>query len=634
MSDFIKHECGIVIIRLLKPLSYYREKYGTYFYGVEKTLQIVQKMKNRGQDGAGIASIKFDMEPGYKYMSRLRSNKANSIEALVSGVKKSIDSRENFLKEKNKEDATPDEIKEKMSFVGELFMGHVRYGTHGNQNIESVHPSLRVNNWKSRNLLMAGNFNLTNVDKIFESLIKLGQHPKENSDSVTIMENLGHFLDEEVVEKYRIFKKQGYSKVEASQMIESTLDLQKVLKRASKKWDGGYVMGGLLGHGDCFVLRDPKGIRPVYVFRDDEILVACSERAPIQTCLSAPFEKIMPLEPGCALVCKRDGDISINKIRKKKREYTLCSFERIYFSRSNDKDIYRERKMLGKLLTNEVLESVNYDFEKTVYSFIPNSSESAFYGLIDGLNEFLNEKRKALFLQKEKVEQKEFEKWYSASPKIEKTVFKEITMRTFISTEKGRHRMVNNAYDINYGGIKEGENVVLIDDSIVRGTTLKQSILKIVDEQKPKKIVIVSSAPQIKYPDCYGINMPKFSELAAFKAMVELHIQDNREDEIHKVYKKCIDQNDLENNQLVNFVQELYANYTDLQISNQIAKTVSSELKAEVQIIFQTIENLHKSCPEHKGDWYFSGNYPTKGGNRMVNMAFIDFYEKEYNKTS
>ena len=625
MSDAIKHECGIALLRLKKPLSFYKEKYGTAFYGIQKMYLLMEKQHNRGQDGAGFASIKLDVDPGERYISRVRSNDAQPIQDVFAQINDRIN-EELLAHPEFAEDV--DKQKKHLPYIGELFLGHVRYGTFGKNSIESVHPFLRQNNWMHRNLIVAGNFNMTNVKELFSSLVELGQHPKEMADTVTVMEKIGHFLDDEVTELYQECKNNGLSKQEASPVIAEKLDVAKILKRASKGWDGGYAMAGLFGHGDAFVFRDPAGIRPAYYYDDDEILVVASERPVIQTVFNVPFEKVQELQPGHAVIIKKNGQVTeeeiIVPVIKK-----ACSFERIYFSRGSDAEIYRERKKLGKLVLPAVLQAIDNDTDNTVFSYIPNTAETSFYGMVEAAQDFLNQRKNQYILDNQKTLTKEkLEEILSVKIRTEKIAIKDAKLRTFITEDSSRDDLVAHVYDVTYGVIKPTDNLVIIDDSIVRGTTLKMSIIKMMDRLNPKKIVVVSSAPQIRYPDCYGIDMAKLEGLVAFKAALALLKERNLYSIVDSVYEKCKAQENLVDAEVVNFVTEIYAPFTPEEISSKIAQMLCfSDIKAQVEIIFQTVENLHQACPKNLGDWYFTGDYPTPGGNRVVNRAFINFYE-------
>jgi amidophosphoribosyltransferase len=625
MSDALKHECGIALLRLKKPLEFYKEKYGTAFYGIQKMYLLMEKQHNRGQDGAGFASIKLDVAQGERYISRVRSNKSQAIQDVFAQINERIND------ELNSHPEYQDNVslqKANIPYIGELFLGHVRYGTFGKNSLESVHPFLRQNNWMHRNLILAGNFNMTNVTELFNSLVELGQHPKEMADTVTVMEKIGHFLDDEVTDLYQECKNNGLSKREASPVIAEKLDLAKILKRASKGWDGGYAMAGLLGHGDAFVFRDPAGIRPAYFYEDDEIIVVASERPVIQTVFNVAFDKVQELQPGNALIIKKNGTVSQQEIITPTIK-KACSFERIYFSRGSDAEIYQERKELGKLILPAVLQAIENDTDNTVFSFIPNTAETSFYGMIEAANDFLNQRKNQFILNNRKVLTKEkLEEILSVKIRTEKIAIKDAKLRTFITEDSSRDDLVAHVYDVTYGVIKPTDNLVIIDDSIVRGTTLKKSILKMMDRLNPKRIVVVSSAPQIRYPDCYGIDMAKLEGLIAFQAAIELLKERNSYHIVDNVYKKCKSQENIKDADVVNYVTEIYAPFSDTEISKKIAELLHPEdINAEVKIIFQTVENLHIACPKNLGDWYFTGDYPTPGGNRVVNKAFMNFYE-------
>ena len=625
MSDALKHECGIAQIRLLKPLEFYKEKYGSAFYGVNKMYLMMEKQHNRGQDGAGFASIKLNTEPGERYISRLRSNAAQPIQDIFAQINERINS------ELSEHPEYVDDValqKKNIPYIGELFLGHVRYGTFGKNSIESVHPFLRQNNWMHRNLIVAGNFNMTNVFQLFDNLVELGQHPKERADTVTVMEKIGHFLDDEVRKLYKKLKKEGYTKVEASPLIADRLNVAKILRKSAKNWDGGYAMAGLLGHGDSFVLRDPAGIRPAYYYQDEEVVVVASERPVIQTVFNVKFEDVKELEPGHAIITKMSGEVSVKEILEP-LERKACSFERIYFSRGSDAEIYKERKMLGRLLMPEVLKSIDHDTINTVFSFIPNTAETSFYGMVEAAQDELNkQKNEAILSEKETLTDQRLQQILAHKLRTEKVAIKDVKLRTFITEDSSRDDLVAHVYDVTYGVVKESDNLVIIDDSIVRGTTLKKSIIKMLDRLNPKQLVVVSSAPQIRYPDCYGIDMARLEGLVAFRAALELLKDAGKYDLIEEVYKKCKLQEHLEDKDVKNFVKEIYEPFTDQEISDKIAELLSEpEVKTKVKIIYQTVENLHKACPKHLGDWYFTGDYPTFGGNRVVNRAFINFYE-------
>jgi amidophosphoribosyltransferase len=626
MSDSIKHECGIAMLRLRKPMEFYIKKYGTWSYGLQKMYLMMEKQHNRGQDGAGLAGIKLDVPPGNRYIFRQRSNLANPIKEIFGFIYEDIDkvSRSNI---ENIND--PGFIKEKVPFACDIYLGHLRYGTYGNYNIDYVHPVSRENNWKSRNLVMAGNFNLTNVGEVFSSLVTLGQNPVDFSDTVTILENVGHRLDEENERLFRKFKDEGYSKKEISPLIERDLDVASVLRKASRNWDGGYAMAGMLGHGDAFVMRDPAGIRPAYYYIDDEVIVVASERPVIQTIFNVRTNKVKELPPAGALIIKASGKASLEKIREE-TELRKCSFERIYFSRGTDKDIYKERKKLGEILATRVLKAVDYDLDHTVFSYIPNTAESAFYGLIKGVEDYLNHVKIDHILSRGKyLSREELEKIIRQRPRVEKIAVKDAKLRTFIAEDKGRDDLVGHVYDVTYGVIKRGvDYLVVIDDSIVRGTTLKKSIIRILDRLDPKKIIIVSSSPQLRYPDCYGIDMAKLGDFIAFKAAVELLKDTGKEQMLKTVYQKALKELKKPVEKIKNVVREIYKPFTTEEISAKISSMLKSEeIKSEVEIVFQSIEGLHEACPGHTGDWYFTGNYPTPGGNKVVNQSFINYME-------
>jgi len=625
MSDKLNHECGIAFLRLKKPLEYYKEKYGSAFYGIQKMYLLMEKQHNRGQDGAGFASIKLDMQPGERYISRLRSNDQQPIADIFAQINGRISDELKLHPEWNDD---IDELKRHVPYIGEVFLGHVRYGTFGKNSIESVHPFLRQNNWMHRNLIVAGNFNLTNVTQLFNSLIELGQHPKEMADTVTVMEKIGHFLDDEVTDLYQECKEEGLSKREASAVIAERLNVQRILKRASKGWDGGYAMAGLFGHGDAFVFRDPAGIRPAFFYEDDEVVVVASERPVIQTVFNVDHEFVKELTPGHALIVKKDGSVSEQEILPR-LPYKACSFERIYFSRGSDVEIYKERKELGRLVLPQVLEAIDKDTDNTVFSYIPNTAETSFFGLTEAARDFLNKRKNQHILDhRHTLTEETLAELLSVKIRMEKIAIKDAKLRTFITEDSSRDDLVAHVYDVTYGVVKPTDNLVIIDDSIVRGTTLKMSIIKMMDRLKPKKIVIVSSAPQIRYPDCYGIDMAKLEGLVAFKAALELLKERNLNHIIEETYAKCKAQENLPDTEVVNHVVDIYKPFADQEISDKIAEMLHSDgINAEVKIIFQTVENLHKACPKNLGDWYFTGDYPTPGGNRVVNRAFMNFYE-------
>ena len=624
MSEQIKHECGIALIRLLQPLEYYQYKYGSWRYGLNKLYLLMEKQHNRGQDGAGVACVNFDLPPGQKFISRRRSAENAAINDVFRRISADFKKHERKNPERIKDAIW---AKENLPFAGELYMGHLRYGTYGKNKLDNVHPVMRENNWKSRNLVLAGNFNLTNVKEQFYKLIELGQHPKDFSDTVTILEKIGHFLDQENQRLFDEFKTDGHSNIEISLMIADKLDVAQILSEASKRWDGGYVIGGLMGHGDAFVYRDPWGIRPGFYYMDDEIVVAASERPVIQTVMNVPAEKVHEIDPGHAVIIKKNGKVSLDQIRKP-REKKSCSFERIYFSRGSDKDIYRERKKLGGLLTPDILKAIDYDVDNTVFSFIPNTAETAFYGMIRGIENHMNEEKAKMLLEgngnltPEKIDQ-----ILCHRPRIEKIAVKDIKLRTFISQDEGRDDLVGHVYDITYDTLRRGkDNLVVIDDSIVRGTTLKRSILKILDRLEPKRIIVVSSSPQLRYPDCYGIDMAKLGDFVAFQAAIALLKETGRESVINEVYKRSVEQASKPKEEIVNYIKMIYEPFTYEQVSQKVGELLKSkDVNAEVKIVYQTVENLHEACPEHLGDWYFTGDYPTPGGNMVVNTSFINY---------
>ena len=625
MSDALKHECGIALIRLLKPLEYYKEKYGTAFYGVNKMYLMMEKQHNRGQDGAGFASIKLNVSPGERYISRVRSNDAQPIQDIFAQINERIN-LEFSQHPEYKDDVAAQ--KKNIPYIGELLLGHVRYGTFGINSVENVHPFLRQNNWMHRNLIIAGNFNMTNTNELFDNLIKLGMHPKEKADTVTVMEKIGHFLDDAVRKLYKKAKAKGLNKQEASPYIAENLNVAKILRKSAADWDGGYAMAGLLGHGDSFVLRDPAGIRPVYFYQDDEVIVVASERPAIQTVFNVPFDEVKELEPGKAIIIKKDGSMKIKEILAP-LERRSCSFERIYFSRGSDAEIYQERKMLGKLIMPKILKAIDYDTENSVFSFIPNTAETSFYGMMEAAQDELNkQKNDAILKEKGSLTAERLQQIQAHKIRTEKIAIKDVKLRTFITDDSSRDDLVAHVYDVTYGVVKSNDNLVIIDDSIVRGTTLKKSILKMLDRLNPKKIVVVSSAPQIRYPDCYGIDMARLEHLVAFQAALSLHKDRGTYGIVDEIYHKCKEQVTLEDISVINHVKKLYAPFTDEEISHKIAEIISNEnIKAQVKLIFQSVDDLHKACPKNLGDWYFTGNYPTAGGNRVVNRAYINFYE-------
>ena len=625
MSDPIKHECGIVLLRLLKPMSYYIEKYGSPFYGINKMYLLMQKQHNRGQDGAGFLSIKFDPEPGNPYIFRRRSVENQPIQDIFGQISRKINKK---MKNNPKYKDNLELAAEELPYVGNVYLGHLRYGTYGKNKIENCHPFLRANNWMHKNLIIAGNFNMTNVDELFETLINLGQHPKEKADTITILERTGHFLDEEVNKVWFDLKSQGYSKKEGSPMIMEKLDIANMLRRSAKKWDGGYSIAGMVGHGDSFVLRDPNGIRPCFYYIDDEVAVVTSERPVIQTAFKVDIDEIKELDPGHAIIIKKNGKISFEQIREP-QEKLSCSFERIYFSRGNDADIYNERLELGKQVTNQVINSIAGDLDNTVFSFIPNTAEVAFYGLLKGMEDYQKRIQIDEIIERNgSLSDEDLGKILEKRVRLEKIAIKDAKLRTFITEDSSRDDLVSHIYDVTYGTIKPTDTLVVLDDSIVRGTTLQKSIIRILDTLKPKKIIVVSSAPQIRYPDCYGIDMAKLGDFIAFRAAIELLKEQGKEEVIEEVYKKCKVSVSLPEYDGVNYVKGIYDLFTDDEISKKVAQLIREEtINAEVEVIFQTVEHLHIACPNHKGDWYFTGNYPTASGMRVVNRAFINYYE-------
>ncbi|MCX6242566.1 MAG: amidophosphoribosyltransferase [Bacteroidetes bacterium] len=626
MSDFIHHECGIALVRLLKPIEYYLAKYGTAFYGLNKLHLLMEKQHNRGQDGAGVAAIKFDLEPGNRFIHRLRSRDQSPIQDIFSKIGEKL---------KDIEDRNPQNLldvpwlKQNMDFLGELYLGHLRYGTFGKNSVRSLHPFVRENNWLTKNLVVAGNFNLTNVDELFNKLIDLGQYPIETSDTITILEKIGHFLDEENEELYWKFREQGYKKREITFQIAKQLNIQKILRKSAKYWDGGYVIAGLFGHGDAFVMRDPSGIRPAFYYQNDEIVVATSERPVIQTVLNVSIDSVKELKPGHALIIRKDGRVGEKEFTKP-LEKRSCSFERIYFSRGTDKDIYQERKKLGKFLAPGILKAIDYDLENTVFSYIPNTAIDAYYGLIEEIGRYCNKiKADRIVKAGKNLSRAKIEEILNLQPRAEKVAVKDIKLRTFITQDSQRDDLAAHVYDITWGSIRPGiDNLVVLDDSIVRGTTLKQSIIRILSRLGPKKIIIASSAPQIRYPDCYGIDMAKIADFIAFKAAVALLKETRKEGIINSVYNKAKSQQSLPKEKIVNYVREIYAPFKPEQIAAKVAQLVTpSECSAKVEIVYQTIDDLHKACPGHTGDWYFTGDYPTPGGNKVVNRAFLNYIE-------
>ncbi|MFD0767168.1 class II glutamine amidotransferase [Mucilaginibacter lutimaris] len=627
MSDQIKHECGVAFIRLLKPLSFYQKKYGTALYGLNKLYLLMEKQHNRGQDGAGVATIKLDIEPGKRYISRHRSMASNAVADIFEYIQKKF---AEIQKESPEKMADTEWLKEHVSFTGEVLLGHLRYGTHGKNSIENCHPFLRQNNWMTRNLVIAGNFNMTNVDELLQQLYELGQHPKEKADTVTVLEKIGHFIDTEVQGLFDQYKREGLDdNAEISKLIANDMDVAKILRKSAKNWDGGYTIAGILGHGDAFVMRDPVGIRPAYYYYNDEIVVAASERPAIMTAFNIPFEAINEIKPGHALIVKKDGKIT-ESMFSEPLENKSCSFERIYFSRGSDAAIYRERKQLGRLLCPQILDAVNNDVKNTVFSYIPNTAEVAFYGMVEGVHKYIKKyQRDRLLNREDKISEEELTEVLALAPRVEKIAIKDVKLRTFITQDADRSEMVAHVYDTTYGLIKkDADTLVVLDDSIVRGTTLKQSILKILDRLGPKKVVVVSSAPQIRYPDCYGIDMSRMGEFVAFEAAISLLKEQGKENIIVEVYQKCKDSSKLPKEEVENYVKAIYAPFTDQEISDRIAKIITPKnITAEVQVLYQTLDNLHIACPGHLGDWYFSGDYPTPGGNKVVNRAFVNWME-------
>jgi amidophosphoribosyltransferase len=630
MSEQIKHECGIALIRLLKPMEYYHLKYGTWQYGLQKLYLLMEKQHNRGQDGAGLTSLKFDLEPGKRYIDRERSNSDSSIKDIFDAVNRSI----NQYGHRPELAGDSAWAKENIPFAGEIYLGHLRYGTFGNNSIDYVHPVMRDNNWKSRTLVLAGNFNMTNVDELFNKLVSLGQHPRDYSDTVTVLEKIGHFLDEENQQVFRQYKNEGYSNMEISKLIAENINIGKILQAATKDFDGGYAIAGLIGHGDAFVIRDPWGIRPAFYYLNDQFAVVASERSAIQTVMNVKTDDVKEVNPGYGLIIKRNGTITHEEIRVPQQRRS-CSFERIYFSRGSDRDIYQERKKLGELLTPAILKAINYDHSNTVFSYIPNTAETAFYGMVKGVEDYLKVEKKRMILEKSSsLTESDLDEVIAIRLRVEKIAVKDVKLRTFISQDKGREDLVGHVYDITYGAIRPGvDSLVVIDDSIVRGTTLKESILRILDRLNPVSVVVVSSSPQIRYPDCYGIDMAKLSDFVAFKAAVGLLHDTGQEAIINKVYRKCKEQQNLPKEEIVNYVKEIYSPFTDDQLAVKIAQLLTpKDMRAKVKIVYQSIENLHMACPNDLGDWYFTGNYPTPGGNRVVNNSFINFIEGRNNR--
>lgn len=624
MTDEVKHKCGIALIRLLKPLEHYQLTYGSWRYGLEKLYLMMEKQRNRGQDGAGVVSLKLDVPPGRKYFSRKRETGSSAIGEIFKQIYSDFEESESLHSGAFND---PNWAKANLPFVAEAYLGHLRYGTFGSNNIENLHPVMRQNNWRTRNLVMAGNFNLTNVDELFDLLVDLGQYPKEYSDTVTMLEKVGHFLDNENQRLFDLYKKQGFTNRDITEKIGRNIDVSNVLEEASKRWDGGYTVAGMMGHGDVFAMRDPWGIRPAYYYHDDEVVIVTSERPVIQTAMNVDFDSVKELPAGHALVVKRNGEMTINRIREK-QEKKSCSFERIYFSRGSDREIYSERKKLGELLVPAILKAIDYEVEDTVFSFIPNTAESAFYGMVKGVEDHMMVKKiEELKKLKGHCSQEDILKIMTERARIEKVAIKDLKLRTFISQDKGRKDMVSHVYDVTYGTIRKGlDNLVIIDDSIVRGTTLKQSIIKILDRLEPKKIVVVSSSPQIRYPDCYGIDMAKLGDFTAFQAAIELLKENEMEHVINEVYKKCDMQKDYPKEEFVNYVKDIYKPFTQQQVSKKIAEMLTdSDVKSDVSIVYQSIDNLHKAVPDDLGDWYFTGDYPTPGGNKVVSTSFLNY---------
>jgi len=626
MSEAINHECGIALIRLLKPLEFYQAKYGSSVYGITKLHLLMEKQHNRGQDGAGIAGIKFNVPPGRKYIDRIRSNSPTPINDIF----KEVFDRLAEIREKTPERLNDvNWLKKNVDFTGELLMGHLRYGTFGKNSIQNLHPVLRSNNWITRNLLLAGNFNMTNVDELFEKLIELGQYPVETSDTITILEKIGHFLDDANEDLYRSFKEKGVSKKDSTGLIARDINIQQILQQASANWDGGYAIVGMFGHGDAFVMRDPSGIRPAFFYADDEVVIAASERPVIQTAFNVPVGSIHEIKPGHALIIKKNGSFGQYLINEP-TEKRSCSFERIYFSRGTDVDIYKERKSLGRLLTRSILQAVDHDLDNTVFSYIPNTAAVAYYGMVEELNRFCDKIKIERIIQLQgQVTDKKLEKIFQLKPRIEKIAVKDIKLRTFITQDALRDDLVAHVYDVTYGAVRPGtDNLVVLDDSIVRGTTLKRSIIRILDRLNPRKIIIASSAPQIRYPDCYGIDMAKLSDFIAFQAAIELLKETKQTHILNDVYKKAKAQENLPKEEVINYVKAIYKPFSAIQISDKISQLVTPPgIKAKVQIVYQTIEDLHEAIPGHTGDWYFTGDYPTPGGNRVVNRSFINYIE-------
>ncbi len=626
MSEQIKHECGIAMVRLLKPLEYYVNRYGTSTWALNKLHLLMEKQHNRGQDGAGIACIKFDPNPGSKYINRHRSNSNAPIADVFKWAYEEI-----HLAVNNHPERLMDVqwLKYNTGFAGELFLGHLRYGTFGKNDIRNLHPVIRANNWMTRNLVLAGNFNMTNVDELFNKLLDLGQYPVETSDTITILERIGHFLDEENERLYSQYKAEGLKKKDITAKIATDLSVEGILKQSAHNWDGGYAISGLFGHGDAFVLRDPSGIRPAFYYQDEDVVIAASERPVIQTALNVPHSKVKELLPGHALIVERNGKVSVCQILEPRKKAS-CSFERIYFSRGTDVDIYQERKRLGRMLTPAILSAINHNLDQTVFSYIPNTAAVAFYGLVEQLGDVCDNLKKDLILKEgNNLTPQKVDEIFRLKPRVEKLAVKDIKLRTFITQDHARDDLVAHVYDVTYGIVNPGvDSLVVLDDSIVRGTTLKKSIIRILDRLGPKKIVVASSAPQIRYPDCYGIDMAKLGDFIAFNAAIELLKENKMSHVINEVYMKCKAQEKLPKEQIINYVKDIYRPFTATQISSKVSQLVTpQDCKAEVQVVFQTIEDLHAAIPEHTGDWYFTGNYPTPGGNKVVNRSFINYIE-------
>ncbi|WP_106828557.1 amidophosphoribosyltransferase [Parabacteroides pacaensis] len=628
MSDSIKHECGIAMVRLRKPLAYYQEKYGTYQYGLNKLYLLMEKQHNRGQEGAGLACIKLHAEPGEEYIFRERAIGSGAIQEIFSNI------HDLFAKYPPCDLENVDWAAKHLPFIGEMYMGHLRYSTTGRSGISYIHPFLRRSNWKARNLTLCGNFNLTNVDEVFDDIVQHGQHPRSYSDTFIMLEQIGCELDKESQRLYDRYKSEGLTGLDLTRRIETTLDIEQVLKEASSIWDGGYVICGMTGSGDSFAFRDPRGIRPAFYYIDEEVVAVASERPVIQTTFNVPVEQVCELKPGEGIITTQAGEVKIRQIQPP-LNYAACSFERIYFSRGSDTDIYKERKQLGKILTRPILEAINYDLENTVFSFIPNTAEVAFYGMMEGMTEYLDRQKIRLIREnKDTLTEEELQRILNRRVRQEKVAIKDIKLRTFIAEGNSRNDLAAHVYDITYGTIRPGvDNLVVIDDSIVRGTTLKQSIIKILDRLNPKKIIIVSSSPQVRYPDCYGIDMSRMGEFIAFRAAVELCKDKGREDVLADVYRKSKAQQGLPKEEIVNYVREIYALFSQEELSAKIAEMLTPEdIQAEVRIVYQTLEGLKEAIPNYPGNWYFSGNYPTPGGNRLVNNAFINYMEGTDNK--